>query len=36
MDVEFILHGPQRALVVVQARPYTMRHDQGREAAVEP
>lgn len=36
MDVEFILHGPQRALVVVQARPYTMRHDQGRDAAVEP
>ena len=36
MDVEFILHGPRRELVVVQARPYTLRYDQGREMAVEP
>lgn len=36
MDVEFILHGPRRELVVVQARPYTPRYDQGRETAVEP
>lgn len=36
MDVEFILHGPRRELVVVQARPYTLRYDQGRETAVEP
>ena len=36
MDVEFILRGPRRELVVVQARPYTLRYDQGREAAVEP
>lgn len=36
MDVEFILHGPERALVVVQARPYTLRYDQGRGMAVEP
>ncbi len=36
MDVEFILRGPERALVVVQARPYSLRYDQGREMAVEP
>jgi hypothetical protein len=36
MDVEFILHGPRRELVVVQARPYSLRYDQGREMAVEP
>jgi hypothetical protein len=36
MDVEFILHGPRRELVVVQARPYALRYDQGREMAVEP
>ena len=36
MDVEFILHGSGRDLVVVQARPYSLRYDQGREMAVEP
>ena len=36
MDVEFILRGPRRELMVVQARPYTLRYDQGRETAVEP
>ena len=36
MDVEFILHGPSREIVIVQARPYTLRYDGGREMAEEP
>jgi phosphoenolpyruvate synthase/pyruvate phosphate dikinase len=36
MDVEFILAGPSRRLVIVQARPYTMRYDEGRGWAMPP
>ncbi len=36
MDVEFILAGASRRLVVVQARPYPMRYDQGRGWAMPP
>jgi phosphoenolpyruvate synthase/pyruvate phosphate dikinase len=36
MDVEFILSGPQRRVVMVQARPYTLRYDDTRRMAVQP
>jgi len=36
MDVEFLLAGPRRRLVFVQARPYTLRYDFGRNAAEGP
>jgi phosphoenolpyruvate synthase/pyruvate phosphate dikinase len=35
-DVEFILAGPARRLVVVQARPFTVRWDEGRGWATDP
>lgn len=31
MDVEYLVAGPSRRLVVVQARPFTVRYTQGRE-----
>jgi hypothetical protein len=36
MDVEFVFAGPQRRLVVVQARPIHLRHDEGRGWAAPP
>jgi phosphoenolpyruvate synthase/pyruvate phosphate dikinase len=36
MDVEFILAGPSRRVVFVQARPYTVRYDEGRTMATRP
>ncbi len=36
MDVEFLLAGPTRRLVFVQARPYALRYDFGRGAAEGP
>ena len=36
MDVEFVLAGPDRRLVIVQARPITLRHDEGRGWAEPP
>ena len=35
MDVEFLLAGPARRLVFVQARPYPIRYDYGREMATD-
>lgn len=36
MDVEFILSGPSRRVVIVQARPITLRYDEGRGFALPP
>jgi phosphoenolpyruvate synthase/pyruvate phosphate dikinase len=36
MDVEFILAGPTRRLVIVQARPYTVHWTEGQGWAQEP
>ena len=36
MDVEFILAGPTRRVVIVQARPITLRYDDGRGFALPP
>ncbi len=36
MDVEFILSGAARRIVIVQARPYTLRYDEGRAMAAQP
>lgn len=36
MDVEFLLAGPSRRAVFVQARPITLRHDEGRGFALPP
>jgi len=36
MDVEFLLAGPARRVVFVQARPITLRHDEGRGFALPP
>jgi hypothetical protein len=36
MDVEFILSGPTRRVVIVQARPITLRYDEGRGFALPP
>jgi phosphoenolpyruvate synthase/pyruvate phosphate dikinase len=36
MDVEFVLAGPDRRLVIVQARPIALRHDEGRGWAEPP
>lgn len=36
MDVEFVLAGPTRRLVIVQARPIALRHDDGRGWAAPP
>lgn len=36
MDVEFILSGPERRVVLVQARPYALRYDDSRRMAEQP
>jgi hypothetical protein len=36
MDVEFIFAGPERRLVVVQARPYLVHWTEGRGWARPP
>jgi len=36
MDVEFLLAGPARRVVIVQARPITLRYDEGRGFAMPP
>ncbi len=36
MDVEFLIVGPTRRVVIVQARPFTVRWNEGREYARPP